>query len=85
MELAAVLRVIADEKEHFVREIEQGILQHDLYKSTAALGGKDACDRILRALSVLLRRRRRRLLSEHEGLSRIAPARRVSRNGGRDS
>ena len=51
MEMDAVLRIIADERDHFQLEIEQGVMQHDLYKSTAALGGKDACDRILRALA----------------------------------
>jgi len=50
VELPEFEAVVSDIREQMEREIEQGVLQHDLYKATAALGGKDACDRILRAL-----------------------------------
>lgn len=51
MDDETIMQVIRDVQGEFQREIEQGVLQHDLYKSTAALGGKDACDRILRRIS----------------------------------
>ena len=50
MEPPEVARVVSEVQEEFQREIEQGVLQHDLYKATAALGGKDACERILRRI-----------------------------------
>ena len=44
--------IVNDIKEQMVREIEQGVLKHDLYQANAALGGKDACERILRSLAI---------------------------------
>ena len=55
MDAKTVLLIISDIREQSTREIEQGVLRHDLYQSTAALGGKDACDRIARALAARLR------------------------------
>lgn len=49
---ADVLKFIADTREQFQREIDQGVLKHDLYQSVGALGGRDACDRIKRNIEL---------------------------------
>lgn len=50
MELCELIQILEQERADFQREVEQAVMQHDLYKATAALGGKDACDRVLRLL-----------------------------------
>jgi len=45
------LKMVANVREQFEREIDQGILKRDLYQSVEAMGGRDACDRIKRAFS----------------------------------
>ena len=51
MNAVTVLSIIADVREDFSREEDQGLLQHDLHKAEMALAGKYACDRIQRAIS----------------------------------
>lgn len=41
---------IQDVKDQFQRETDQGILKRDLYQSVEAMGGRDACDRIIRQI-----------------------------------
>jgi hypothetical protein len=45
-----VLNVLEDVREQFQREEDQSILKRDLHEAAMAIGGKDACDRIRRAL-----------------------------------
>ena len=50
MDVRDVLVLIAEVREDFQREEDQGLLQHDLHKAEQALAGKYACDRIHRAV-----------------------------------
>lgn len=52
MEREDIERIIRDVREQFQRESDQGILKRDLYQSVEALGGRDACDRILRTIDM---------------------------------
>ena len=52
MQLEDVLRWIDEVKEEFQREEDQGILQGRLDKASAALAGKDACERIRRRMNL---------------------------------
>ena len=52
MELDEVLSWIDDVLEQFQREEDQGILQGRLDKASAALAGKDACQRIRRDIQM---------------------------------
>lgn len=52
MHLEDVLRWIDEVKEEFQREEDQGILQGRLDKASAALAGKDACERIRRRMNL---------------------------------
>jgi hypothetical protein len=52
MELEEVLGWIDDVLEQFQREEDQGILQQRLDKASAALAGKDACQRIRRDIQM---------------------------------
>lgn len=45
------LALVADVREEFQREKDQGLLQHDLHKAEQALAGQYACDRIQRAVA----------------------------------
>lgn len=49
---ADLLRIVQDVREQFSREVDQGVFKRDLYQSVEALGGRDACDRIARALAI---------------------------------
>lgn len=42
--------VVREIQEDFEREEDQGLRQRDLHKAEMALAGKDACNRILRAI-----------------------------------
>lgn len=42
--------LVREIQEDFDREQEQGLRQRDLHKAEMALAGKDACNRILRAV-----------------------------------
>jgi len=52
MDLDEVLGWIDDVLDQFQREEDQGILQGRLDKATAALAGKDACQRIRRDIQM---------------------------------
>jgi len=52
MDLDEVLGWIDDVLEQFQREEDQGILQGRLDKASAALAGKDACQRIRRDIQM---------------------------------
>lgn len=41
---------IADVRERFQREADQGILKRDLYQAVESLGGREACDRLSREI-----------------------------------
>lgn len=58
-----VVRLIQDVQEDFEREQEQGLRQRDLHKAEMALAGKDACNRILRAIEG---RERIRIVEPHK-------------------
>ena len=49
---------IRDVQKECSLEIEQGVMKHDLYQANAALGGKDACERILRRIQMWRERQR---------------------------
>ena len=44
--------MIEDQKEHFQREANQGVLKRDLYQANFALGEIEACDVLLRTLKL---------------------------------
>jgi hypothetical protein len=50
MELCELIRILEDERDNFQRECDRAIRQKDLYNANHAMGGKDACDRVLRLL-----------------------------------
>lgn len=50
--LENIINWVNDVNEEFQREEDQGILQGNLNKATAALCGKDACERIKRSLAL---------------------------------
>lgn len=50
MTMEQVVRLIQDVQEDFEREEDQGLRQRDLHKAEMALAGKDACNRVLRAI-----------------------------------
>lgn len=41
-----VRKVIEDVKTRFTREIDQGLLNRDLYRAVESMAGREACDRI---------------------------------------
>lgn len=45
-----VIALVREVQEDFEREEDQGLRQRDLHKAEMALAGKDACNRILRAI-----------------------------------
>jgi hypothetical protein len=50
--LEHIVSWVNDVQEEFQREEDQGILQGNLNKATAALCGKDACERLKRSLAL---------------------------------
>jgi len=52
MTIDDVLRWVADVNEEFQREEDQGVLQGRLDKAAHALAGKDACERLKRAMTM---------------------------------